>query len=458
MHMRFLIPLLVFLLLAGSAFGSVKTTTYVEYVEIWENYYGGRIYWNFSGEQAKSVRDALKSHYDFNHDGNLEMNEAVDYVKNIAKLLVGQKIGTVMVKNAGDVKPLHDWYSGGESMDEGDIKGLLGSLNSSSSFVIKLRFSANPVSDGNLNSLNLSKVPIVAALNTTLENYTIPKEFVQREHTEIGLTFSSYEKTEGALVLRLVFGSFYYYSGSVPNDENIKTVDFSFWDSPLILFIILLVSARVANVMERRNYDRNVDKGSTFSRRKKVGTLNLVLKILLVILYLFAAFFVFYLSGLMFLIICVAYVATIAVVSHKLYSSKIPTVKKGIVMVEDVFLLSKSGIMISHETRRLKPEVDEDVLSGMLVAIQEFVRESFKDEGEIELKKIEFGDKKIFLHRGKYLILAAVMRGELDSFVEHRLKTTLEEIEKKYADILPNWKGDVEKFRGVRDMLRKIWE
>ncbi len=458
MRMRLLLALLVFLLVAGSAFGSVKTTTYVEYVEIWENYYGGRIYWELSGEQAKSVRNALKANYDFNHNGNLDMNEVVDYVKNIAKLLVNQKVGTVVIKNEGDVKPLHDWYSGGESLDGEDVKGLLGSLNSTSSFVIKLRFSASPVENGNMNSMNLSKVPIVAALNTTLSNYTIPKEFIQREHTEIGATFSSYEKTEGALVLRLVFGSFYYYSGSVPSDEEVNIVDFSIWDSPLILFIILAISVRVATVIERRNYDKNVDKGSTFTRRKKVETLNFVLKIALVIFYIFAAFFIFYISGWMFLTFSIAYVVTIALVSNKLYSSNIPTVKKGIVMVEDVFLLSKSGIMISHETRRLKPEVDEDVLSGMLVAIQEFVRDSFKDEGDIELKKIEFGDKKIFMQRGKYLIIAAVMRGEMDSFVEHRLKTALEEIEKKYRDILPNWKGNVEKFRGVRDMLRKIWE
>ncbi len=452
---RTLPALILVLLLAGGAFGSVKTTTYVEYVEIWENYYGGRIIWQFSGEHAKELRDALRKNYDFNHDGTLQMAEVVQYIKSIKNVLLNQHIGTVIVK---DAVPLHDWYEGGKSLDEGDVEGLIGNLTSLEEITIKMRFSGDPDDHGSMNSINISKAPLAAALNVSLANCSIPADTIEREHTEIGLTLSSYERVPGAILLRLVVGAYYHYSGHVPKNEDITKVDFSLWDSPLVLFIILMISARVAATIERRNYDININKGSTFGRRKKVSMLNLVLKIILGILYVLAVFFVVEITGFIFLIICVGYVITIAVVSHKVYSSKIPSIRRGILMVEDVFLLSKSGKMISHETRRLKPEVDEDIISGMLVAIQEFVRESFKDEGEVELKKIEFGDKKIYIERGKYLILAAVMRGEIDRYVEHRIKETLEHIEKAYADLLPNWNGEVEKFRGVREMLRKIWE
>ncbi len=455
MRPHILVALLLFLLLAGSSFASVKTTSYVEYVEIWENYHGGRLIWEITKGDAKHLRNSLAEHYDYNHDGELEMNEVVDYVKAIKALLIGQLIGTVLVS---DATPLHDWYEGGTRIDESDVDGLIGDLNSTSDITIKMRFAGTPTNHGSMNSLNITKVPFAAAMNLTLENCTYTPGDVMRDHTEIGLTLSSYERVPGAILLRLVVGAYYRYSGPVPQDEGITKVDFSLWDSPLVLFIILMISARVATNIERKMYDRNIDRGSTFGRKRKVGALNLVLKILLAVMYVLAVFMYIQITGLVFLLLCVAYVAVIAVVSYKLYSSPIPSVRKGILMVEDVFLLSKSGLMISHETRRLKPEVDEDVISSMLVAIQDFVRQSFKDEGNVELKRIEFGDKKIYLERGKYLILAAVMRGEIDRYVEHRLKETLGEIERKYADILPSWKGDVEKFRGVREMLRKIWE
>src|SRR3989442_4960730 len=46
--------------------------------------------------------------------------------------------------------------------------------------------------------------------------------------------------------------------------------------------------------------------------------------------------------------------------------------------IEDIFLLHRSGLLLKHYTRRLRPNVDSDVLSGMLVAVHEFLKESFR--------------------------------------------------------------------------------
>ncbi len=447
--------MVISLFLIGNAVGTVTTITYVEYVDIWENYYGGRIYWVIDHKEAGELRALLTKNYDFNHDGELSISEVVKYIKKIRTILIGQLVGTVKIT---DATPLHGWYQGGQAIDNGDVKGLMGDLNSTGTIDIKMRFSGTPESNGNLNSLNLSKVPFAAAANTTVANFTLSREAVYREHTEIGLSLSSYENVPHALLFRLVMGSYYHYSGQIPQNESITRVTFSIWNSPLFLFIALLVSARVASIIEQRNYDRNVDKGSTFGRKKRISRLNFIIKIVLVVFYVLAAVYVFDMPGWAYLIFCVGYVLTLAIVSNRIYSSKIPSVKRGLLMVEDAFLLSKSGIMISHETRRLKPDVDEDILSSMLIAIQDFVKQSFKDESNVELSSITFGDKKIFLRRGKYLILAVVMRGTIDKYVEHHLGETLDEIETKYAATLPTWNGKVDEFRGVRNMLRKIWE
>src|SRR5207247_1085986 len=46
-------------------------------------------------------------------------------------------------------------------------------------------------------------------------------------------------------------------------------------------------------------------------------------------------------------------------------------------LIDDLFLLHKDGLLIKHYTRRLKPDVHSDVISGMLIAVQNFVNESF---------------------------------------------------------------------------------
>ncbi len=442
----------LFVMLSGASYGYVKTVSYVEYVEIWEEYYGGRLYWTITNSSATELRILLKENYDENHNGQLDVNETYDFIKEIKSLLINHLIGTVKVN---DVQPLHGWFNGKEVSAE-DISGLT-YLNASGNIVIKLRFSGVPEDVGNMNSVYLSAVPFAAAAKTAVENYSFHQKII-REHTEIGATLSSYEKFPNALLVRLVVGEYFHYSGGVPENEVIKRVSFDPLNSPLVLFIILVVSSRIATVIERKNYDKHIHEGSTYGRRKKMGRFILLFKIALAVLYLLASGYYIYMNGSYYILLCAAFVISVAVISEKLYSSQLPQEKKGILMIEDVYLLTKGGIMISHETRRLKPEVDEDVISGMLVAIQDFVRTSFKDEANVDLKTVEFGDKKIFLQRGNHLILAAVIRGKAGKYIQDRMKYVLNEIERKYQKVLENWEGDVEKFRGVREILRKIWE
>ena len=58
-----------------------------------------------------------------------------------------------------------------------------------------------------------------------------------------------------------------------------------------------------------------------------------------------------------------------------------PTAKESEAIVEDVFLLNhKDGLLIKHETRRLRPDVDTDILSGMLTAVQAFVKDALRGQ------------------------------------------------------------------------------
>jgi len=133
-------------------------------------------------------------------------------------------------------------------------------------------------------------------------------------------------------------------------------------------------------------------------------------------------------------------------------------VLKGKTVIDDVYLITKEGLLIHHATRRLTPDMDEDILSGMLVAIQEFVRDSFKAEKDTGIRMLEFGNSNIYLEEGEHLILAMVVRGRLTEKMRAKAREILSEIEEKYADVLKDWDGSIDAFRGVGDILERIWK
>ena len=126
-------------------------------------------------------------------------------------------------------------------------------------------------------------------------------------------------------------------------------------------------------------------------------------------------------------------------------------------VIEDVFVISNNALLIAHNTRRLKPDMDDDILAGMLTAVQNFIKDSFKDEGEWALKKLEFADSTILVERGKYVYMAIIYSGELSDENLEKINKTIENVEDKYEDALSDWSGDMEEVRGIKDDLRKIF-
>src|SRR5205809_2064374 len=61
-------------------------------------------------------------------------------------------------------------------------------------------------------------------------------------------------------------------------------------------------------------------------------------------------------------------------------------------VVDDVFLISKDGRLLMHNTRRLRADRDEDILSGMLTAILAFLKDSDPEENG-KLTRFEIGGK-----------------------------------------------------------------
>lgn len=124
--------------------------------------------------------------------------------------------------------------------------------------------------------------------------------------------------------------------------------------------------------------------------------------------------------------------------------------------VEDVFLIYQDGRLIQHTTRRIKADMDVDILTSMLRAVQDFVKESIGMEDGVELGSMEYGDNKIILEKGKYVVLAAVVSGGEPDWFREEMRNTIKNIESEYGAILPTWDGASKRLAGAKRFLVQI--
>ena len=125
--------------------------------------------------------------------------------------------------------------------------------------------------------------------------------------------------------------------------------------------------------------------------------------------------------------------------------------------MEEVFLLHRSGTLLRHLTRRLKPYVDSDILSGMLRAVQEFMRDTFRGESG-DLNEMSFGELKISIVNGQHAVLATVMRGDPPENLIAQMQEALDDLERNHGDEVRDWNGVVEEIPFVDEYLNRLME
>lgn len=126
-------------------------------------------------------------------------------------------------------------------------------------------------------------------------------------------------------------------------------------------------------------------------------------------------------------------------------------------IVDEVFVMYHDGTLLAHQTRRLKPGMDDEILGGMLIALQNFVRDSFKDESSTVLRRMDFGERKLLVERKEEFFMAVVLSGKRAGNAAQRMLKVLDNIEEGYAPVLKEWDGDLEKVRGIRDETKPMF-
>ncbi len=114
--------------------------------------------------------------------------------------------------------------------------------------------------------------------------------------------------------------------------------------------------------------------------------------------------------------------------------------------VEHVFLIHrKTGLLIEHVAAPEVTSQDPQLVSGMLSAIQDFVRDSFEGtdkSGGGGIDTLRLGDVLLWCEEGPFAFLAAVIRGNPPESLHAALRETLTGIHDQYRSQLEEFEGD----------------
>jgi hypothetical protein len=122
-------------------------------------------------------------------------------------------------------------------------------------------------------------------------------------------------------------------------------------------------------------------------------------------------------------------------------------------IVDEVFLMTPNGMLLKHYTRRLRPDQDQDIMAGMLTAVQNFVRESF-DEAGGKLNEIKFENYDILISHSKNVVIAAIISTKKPERLRSQLKIATDDLEKEFGEKISHWSGDKKELGDV-DLIMK---
>jgi outer membrane protein OmpA-like peptidoglycan-associated protein len=127
--------------------------------------------------------------------------------------------------------------------------------------------------------------------------------------------------------------------------------------------------------------------------------------------------------------------------------------------VEEIFLIHKeTGLLVQHVSANIGKGQDADMVSAMLTAIQDFVRDSFSNSSDANLDTLTLGDLSVWIERSQNLLFAAVIRGNAPFSLREKFKTAVEEIELENEEELVDFRGNADSFEQSRPILQDCLE
>ncbi|MDH5740056.1 MAG: hypothetical protein OEY77_07000, partial [Nitrospira sp.] len=122
--------------------------------------------------------------------------------------------------------------------------------------------------------------------------------------------------------------------------------------------------------------------------------------------------------------------------------------------VEQVFLIHReTGLLLQHVATDGAVIQDQHVLSGMLTAIQSYVRDSFGGQQDQTLDQFQVGEWTVWSEQGSQAYLACVVRGTPPASLREVLCDALNHIHAQHNETLAHFVGDAASFKTVQPHL-----
>ncbi|HQO01105.1 MAG TPA: hypothetical protein PLI62_02465 [Spirochaetota bacterium] len=126
--------------------------------------------------------------------------------------------------------------------------------------------------------------------------------------------------------------------------------------------------------------------------------------------------------------------------------------------IDEIFLLDKkSSLLLGHASRNGEEKVDRDLVGGMLAAINDFIKTSFKAE-KSSIDEIQFGNSKVMVTEHVYFFGALVAKGSPPLEFDNRIEGVMNDIHILYRRQLKNFSGNMEDVAGIEKPLERLIE
>lgn len=122
--------------------------------------------------------------------------------------------------------------------------------------------------------------------------------------------------------------------------------------------------------------------------------------------------------------------------------------------VEQIFLIhTETGLLLQHVVATSIEAPEGELVSGMLTAIQDFVRDSLGGSQGDALNGIQMGELTVWVERGPNATIAGVIRGEAPAELRQNFQDALGDIHAEHASDLVAFEGDAAPYERCRPRL-----
>ncbi len=155
---------------------------------------------------------------------------------------------------------------------------------------------------------------------------------------------------------------------------------------------------------------------------------------------------------------CFIFVFIIVLLAKK-YNTTYGIEPEGKYAIKHVFLVYPNGLLIAHLTTPGTNIIDVEIFTGMLTAVQSFIKESFQmGEASGGLDRLRYRSLEIAIERGDNVFLAVVVDGRVTDQLHHKMHTVIAHVHQKYGAKLKDWDGDLAHIDGVKQIVGEIFQ